>query len=485
MNRRFSTALALALAAAFPAAADPVTPQGAQRLAEVFQTYLGSYAGLVTVTPSGETYEVKVDPSHLISDLSAQGGSGSVTPMMLTLTDMGDGKWNVAQEGPFAVALDVPGIIKLDVSAENQTWSGVFDESLKAFETSKGEIIGLSLTEALTQPGKPEMNVSYKIEKMSVESSAKAGAAGGVDGTMQYAVSGLDETFTLPPSPQMPGPMDVNIKVESYTADGKVAAVRTAEILDLWAWFVAHPDEAAVKAEFGAMKDKLRAALPIFDNMILTGTMSNLTGTTPFGSLSADTAAVAIDVNGIKADGKLREQVALSGLKLPTDLMPIWVPPLLPDALTLDVTVDSFNLAAPAQILLDEMKPDEKLTPEVNTQLLQAFLPDGRVAVALGPSGVGSGMYDLSVTGNLSAGPAMPMPVGNALIEITGLDAVMDALQSAPPEVSQQAIPGIMMARGLAKPEGDDKYSWAIEMGEGGKVTVNGVDLSGMGGGAQ
>jgi hypothetical protein len=42
-----------------------------------------------------------------------------------------------------------------------------------------------------------------------------------------------------------------------------------------------------------------------------------------------------------------------------------------------------------------------------------------------------------------------------------------------------------MMARGLAKTEGDDSYSWAIEMGADGKISVNGMDMSAMGGGAQ
>jgi hypothetical protein len=107
------------------------------------------------------------------------------------------------------------------------------------------------------------------------------------------------------------------------------------------------------------------------------------------------------------------------------------------------------------------------------------------VHLNLAPTGISSDMYNVSVEGDIKAGPAMPMPVGSAFVKVTGLDAVMTALQSAPPEVSQQAIPGIMMARGMAKNDGPDSYSWDIQMGEGGKVTVNGVDMSGMGGGAQ
>lgn len=482
MARRISLALALALATAFPAGAETATPEGAQQLAETFKTYLGSYAGIVAVVPKGESYEVTVDPTDLMAGLKAQGASGAVMPVVLMLTDMGDGKWNVTQDGPLAVMVEMPGLLSLDIRAANQSWSGVYDENLKAFESSKGEVTGLTMNEVVTQPDQPEMKIVYAVDKATFESSAVASGAGGVDSTMTYALSGLNETFTLPASPEMPGPMDISIQIESYVADGKVAAMRSSELLDLWAWFVAHPDKAAAEADFSAMKAKIGAALPFFDKVSANGTMTNMTGTTPFGAFSADAAAIEVEVNGVKTDGKLREKIALSGLKLPTEVMPIWVPPLLPDAVTFDFTVDGFNLAAPAQILLDTMKPGEKLSPEVNARLMQALLPDGSVHVTVAPTGVSSDMYNLSLESDLKAGPAMPTPVGTAFIKVTGLDAVMSALQSAPPEVSQQAIPGIMMVRGLAKNDGPDSYSWAVEMGEDGKISVNGVDMSAMGG---
>ncbi len=482
MTRRFSLALALALSIAVPAGAEPATDAGAQKLIEAFTTYLGAYAGMVTVTPQGDTYEVKIDPTDLMAGLKAQGASGTVLPVVLMLADMGDGKWKVTQDGPFAIAMQMPGLISFDLKAANQSWSGVYDESLKAFESSKGEVTGLTMSEHVTQPGEPEMNVAYSIDKVTLESSSTAAASGGVDSAITYGISGLNETFTVPASPQMPTPMDITIQVESYVSDATVAAMRSSEVLDLWAWFVAHPDKAAVEADFDAMKDKLRAALPLFDAVTSTGTMTNLTGTTPFGALSAEAADITIEMNGVTADGRLREKIALTGLKLPTEVMPIWVPALLPDAMTLDFTVDSFNLAAPAQILLDTMKPGEKPSPEVNAQLMQAFMPDGLVHLTLAPTGISSAMYNLSVESDLRAGPALPVPVGTAFVKITGLDAVMTALQSAPPEVSQQAIPGMMMARGLAKNDGPDSYSWQIEMAEGGNISVNGMDMSAMGG---
>lgn len=482
MFDRYIFAAGLALAVG-PVWAAPATQEGADHLKSVFEAYLGQTEGVVTVTPNGEVYDLSLDPANLIAKTPEGGKGATVSSVEFQVADLGGGKWRVSQEGPADFNMLVPGMLDLRISAEDYNWSGVFDESLKAFETSAGKATGVNLTEAVTQPGQPTMNVAYTLDSIEIATSAVAGATGGIDGTMSYVVTGMTETFTLPPTPQMPAPMDVTITADSYTAEGTTTAVQTAALLELWAWFVAHPGEDAIKANFDEMKGKVGAALPFFDNIAATGTMNNLAVITPMGEVKAAAAEIVVDVNGAVADGKLRERIKLSGLQLPEEIMPAWVPPLLPESVTLDFTIDGFDLAAPAQILLAEMAPDTKPSPEMNQRMLQALLPAGTVDVALAETGAASGMYGLTVDGKMSVGPMTPMPIGNAVIRANGLDAVMQALQSAPPDVSQQAIPGIMMARGLAKQEGEDSYSWTVETTAAGQIMINGVDLSAMGGG--
>ena len=482
MFDKYLFAAGLALAAA-PAWAAPATQDGADHLKSVFEAYLGQTEGVVTVTPNGEAYTVSLDPANQIAKAPNGGKGATVSPIELQVAELGDGKWQVSQNGPVDFNMLVPGMLELRIAAEDYNWSGVFDESLKAFETSAGKATGVNLTEAVTQPGQPTMNVAYTVDSIKIATSAVAGATGGIDGTMSYVVTGMTETFTLPPTPQMPAPMDVTITADSYTAEGNTTAMRNAALLELWAWFVAHPGEDAIKANFDEMKGKVGAALPFFDNVRASGTMNNLAVITPMGEAKATAAEIVVDVNGAVADGKVRERIKLSGLQLPEELMPDWVPPLLPKTVTLDFTIDSFDLAAPAQILLAEMGPDGNSTPDMEQRMRMALIPAGTVDIALAETGASSDMYGLTVDGKMSVGPMTPMPVGNAVIRVNGLDAVMQALQSAPPEVSQQAIPGIMMARGLAKPEGEDSYSWTIEASATGQILVNGVDLSAMGGG--
>lgn len=485
MMRSFSLAFIAALSAAVPALAQTATPEGAAHLTEVLQTYLGKTEGVVTVTPSGEGYVVAIDPSKLIAAAGDAASGATVTAIDFEVAELGGGKWKVTQAGPASLTLNIPGALQLDVKAESYDWTGVFDETLKAFELSEGTVAGVTMHELITQPGQPAMKVSYVIDKGEFTGAATA-ATGGVDATAKYTLTGLTETFTVPPSEGMPMPMDVTITADSYVADSKIAAMRTGELLDIWAWFVAHPGEAAIKADFDAMKGALRTALPFFNSLTGTGVITNLKGTTPMGGFSAEKADVVFDLSGATADGKLHEKIALSGLKLPEEMMPAWVPALLPKDVTLDFTFDGFDLAAPAQILLDELKPDGKLSDDANARLMQALLPDGTFNTTVAPSNVTGNIYSLSLQGAVTAGPAAPMPAGSALLKATGLDAVMKALEAAPPEVSQQAIPVIMMARGMAKPEGADSYSWDVQMGADGKFTINGVDMSAMTGmGAQ
>lgn len=482
MFQRISFALALSLAAGPGLAA---TEDEASRLTALFQSYLGGREGLIRVTPDGDSYAVVIDASSLLAKAPNGGAGATVSAIELDLADLGDGKWQVSQEGPGSFSLHIPGALSIDLQAESYDWSGVFDEALMAFESQSGEVTGLTLRETIVQPAQPEMNVAYQIEKATFTGSSAANPAGAVDSGGRFEISGLTETFTVPPTPQMPVPMDVTITADSYVGDGTFSGLRVAQIVDLWATVAALPDKAAMEAEREMLTGKVGAALPFFDSLASTGTLTNTTVVSPMGAIRIASAEVTVDMNGVTADGKLHERIKLSGLDLSEAPVPVWAAPLLPESATLDFTLDGFDPAAAARVLLDAPKPDAEGADAVNAMVLAALLPNGTANLKLGPTGVTADSYSLVAEGAVAAGPMSPMPVGSVHVAATGLDAVLRSLETAPPEVSQSAIPGIMMARGLAKPEGEDSYSWAIELSPDGKILVNGVDMSMMAGGAQ
>ena len=89
----FTSASATALAA-------PATPEEAGRLTGVFQAYLGEEPGVVTVTPAGESYDVKIDFSPLIAKFKQPNISVEASPVVMQLTDHGGGRWLVTQDSP-------------------------------------------------------------------------------------------------------------------------------------------------------------------------------------------------------------------------------------------------------------------------------------------------------------------------------------------------------------------------------------------------
>ena len=59
----------------------------------------------------------------------------------------------------------------------------------------------------------------------------------------------------------------------------------------------------------------------------------------------------------------------------------------------------------------------------------------------------------------MTAGPGVA-PRGVATITMTGLQAVRDAVKSAPPDMGMQAAPVLGMAEGIAKKGADGALIW-------------------------
>ncbi|SPH24383.1 hypothetical protein DEA8626_03434 [Defluviimonas aquaemixtae] len=475
---RAGTALSLFIASG-PAFSEPATPEGATRLKELFQTYLGNTPDVITVTPGGENYRAVVDPNPFFALGAEAGLTGTVTPMTLTLTDQGGGKWGVEQDEPFALTIDVPDVFSLDLRIAQSRWSGVFDEALIAFEQAEAEISGMRLEETFAEPGGPKMSITYAIDEMSYVSRATAAMGGGVDATMDYKVSGIVETISSAPNPDMPIPVSATFTIDSYDAAGEVKGMRTQGLYALLSWFVAHPSEEEIEADLAGTSDAIAAALPIFEALHLSGTFDNLDVVTPFGAGGADAGRFDIDLNGVVGEGRLREMVALQGLRLPEELMPDWVPQLLPDEVTLDFAVSGFDLAAPAAMLLEAMAENKEPDDARQAEILRALLPDGKLHVTFGPAGAASDIYDVDIEAEIVAGPA-DEPAGSAFISAGGIEAVLEALNDAPDDVRQGAVPAIMMMRGIAKPEEGGRYSWDVEFAGEKKVLVNGIDLTAL-----
>ena len=472
------------VSASAPALAAAATAEEAQRLTGVFQTYLGTEPGVVTVTPSGEVYDVKIDFAPLIAKIKQPNFSAEVSPVVMTLTDQGGGKWLVTQDSPLSYSAKIPGQLDMAVKIGALKSSAVFDQNISAFTSSTYDIADVVFDETVTTPEAMTMHVAYNVKAMHYETASTAAGADAVDTTFHAAMSGLTETIGIPAGPPGGPPMNITVTAETGTQDGTIKGMKAQAIYRLIAWFVAHPSEEAIKAGQAELKSLVGAGLPLFENLTGTGALQNLSVTTPVGPFGIASLGFDLGVNGVVADGMLHEGIRADGLTLPPGLVPPFATDLVPQSFALDFKVSDFNLADPARMLLDmiDLTVARPTTPEENLKLLTALLPKGAVEISMGPGKVTAKLYDVDFEGRMTAGP-VGVPLGAATIRAKGLDDVMKALQAAPPEMIGKAMPAIIAAKGMAKTEADGSLSWKIENTISGTVLVNGIDVSKMGGG--
>ncbi len=149
-------------------------PEEAQRLTGVFQTYLGQEPGVVTVTPAGEAYDVKIDLAPLIAKIKQPNFSAEISPVVMKLTDQGGGKWLVTQDSPLSYSAKVPGQLEMTVKVGAMKGSAVFDQNVSAFTSSTYDIADFAVDETITTPEAMTMHVAYNVKAMHYETTSTA-----------------------------------------------------------------------------------------------------------------------------------------------------------------------------------------------------------------------------------------------------------------------------------------------------------------------
>jgi hypothetical protein len=477
----FAGAPALLLFGAVAQAA-PATPEGAAHLTAVLQTYLTRTPGLVRVLPAGEAYAVTVDFGSALARMPADVLTASVSPLNFEVVDQGGGIWAVTQDQSFAVSIVAPGEMEMTMRIGSVKAESLFNESLGAFASASFAFSDLSVQEAFHSPEmQGGVRVMAEVARGQYQASSTAATAGGVDTVAKFSAEALREVVTLQTRSFGNAPDEVTISAQTYTTETTVTGLRSGAIFQLVAWAMAQPSPEAVVASQPALRAALSAVMPLFETVTGTAQFSEVRVATPVGAFSADRLGIGLDLNGIVADAGIGESISVSGLRLPEGLLPGWAAALVPGDADLGFRVSGFDLAAPAKMLIgafDLEKPD-LIDPAIEEFLLEAFLPDGTVEVTLLPGRLASGLYEVQFQGSMTAG-ADTMPLGSARVVARGMDGAIAALSAAPEDVSRDAVPAMLLVKGMAKTEADGSLTWQIESAVPGQVLVNGIDVTAM-----
>lgn len=479
--RHFTLPLALTAALWGTTALAQATPKGAAELTTTLQTYLGATPGVVSVAPEGAAYGVKIDFTPLLAKLPPDAGTATISPLTFQLTDNGNDTWAYAQDQSFAFTLKSPGKADISLNIASLKSTGTFDEAIQSFSTSSTTVTDLQMKQQITEAAGTS-NVQYSVASTQYDTTAAAGANGGVDSNMTYSATGFSEVFDMPAGGEGMPPVTISLKADEYTGNGVVQGLRPDAIYKLVAFFVANPEAAAVAAKQGDLKTIVTEGLPLFDHLTAAAQMGGLSVETPIGPVAIATAKVDVEANGVVEKGLVREAFTLNGLVLPPGVVPDWATTLVPSDLSLDFALSRFNLDAPVRLFLQaaDLTKEPPVPAEVEQQLLAALMPEGVVDLTIAPGTTTAPDYTLGYNGTLSFGPQTTVPVGKATISLTGMDKVTATIQAAPPEVNQQFAPFLAMATGMAKPGDAGALVWELETTAAGGVLVNGTDLSAM-----
>jgi len=460
--------------------ANPATPEGADHLAQVFQTYLGAGAEVISVVAHGDVYDLTLNVQSVIALGQAAGLTGTVTPIALHLGDNGDGTWAVTLDQPISIDLSMPKSFDIKEEIASLSFVGTFDETLMGFTKSTSTFSGMTLVETIYPPeSTPPQTVQASIESGTLDSTGAAAAAGGMDFSATLTSHGLSETMTTPAIEGEPA-MPITLKADSLSETLSGNQFMGAEMLQLAVWLVAHPDPASKEADQAGLKAIFLAAMPFFGNLQANGKVSMLSVDTPMGAVGVQEMGFWVDMTGAVAQGKFREGFRISGVTLPAGLVPDWAAPLVPQSMTLDVQVTDFDLAAAVTAALSALDaPLATATgPEFDAKLQAALLPKGVVTITLNPGALTGAGYGLTYEGAMVLGPDMEAPTGTATVTLTGADALRAVLNAAPDDMKAEAMMGFGMAQGMAKAEGD-KLIWQIDAPTPGALSINGMAMMG------
>ena len=494
MRTRHLPFTASALAAVLGLAGAPVahaeaTPQEAARLQAVGETYFGGpppgEPGVVAVVPEGDHYRASLDLALLIRrlitsipDPKARDITIEAAPVSVALAPRDDGVWRFwdYRLGKFVFAFAGQ---RTELVTDGVTFETIFDPATGASPSMTGGFARISATSTAREPGKSlAITTENTAETIALEGSSRPTATPGVlDLAMQQTVATTRYVFgTTGGTAEGVPDMSLVLTRGRETDVIGLRGYRNAALLDLWAHLVAHHAPADFTTGQGALKAKLAAALPIFEEATQKVEAVDFSFESPFVIAKAEKAALDVDLAGVTREGRFGMAVAVAGFQAWSMFAPKWTQKLMPRDIALAGRVSGYDLATPISAFLDaaDFSAQPPLAPEQQARIAALFLPRGTVEVVLDGNHLVGPLYDVTLDGRLTAGPGGAK--GAVDVRARGLEKVAEHLATEKDDERARTMAGALaVARGFAERKGEDLV-WHFDF-EGSAVSVNGRPL--------
>lgn len=467
---------ALALVSASPAAAQEISPAGAESLQQRLTHYLPKDfvdAGLVTVKAASSFYELRLNPAVLLD--KAKENSVTVEglkPMMVYLRPQPEGTYRFESSNSLDIKGTLPDEGSFTYLIDTMKMDGIYDPEVLYFTSadwSAKRMVFTSMT--------PKQSVTASFGEASGRGTSEKKAPGIIDISSRSVMKAFSETVTGGPSGR------VDIGADTLDIDVSMDGARYKVFQDLVFFVLDNIKKDKLDTQDAAkLKELLRASLPVFDNLTETIKASNVTVGTDKGTFGADAVTYNIDMNGIGHSTRVGFGFGVEHPKPPVGVLPAEFAEALPERANFKVAVANLDLAGAVHYLIehaDFTKP-EPLTEEQNKEIGRIVLPNGAMTVEFEDVSAASPIYDVQISGKMTVYPdQQDRRSADITITMRDFDKTITYLQRNAGKVPQfgQASFGLLMMKGLARKGGGDAQIWDLTVGEDGKVLINGQPL--------
>lgn len=455
-----------------------VNEQGAKELRNVLTQSLSrdlARSGFVTVTPSGDQYEITYDLAKFFDKINSS--AFSVTgfkPLSLFAQPVEQGRWHLKGDNSFDVSVRSP-TSDASYSVASSSFEGIFDPSIEAMRSIDAKSSGIKFSTVGSGP-KSGQKVDFAIDSMSSSSTVTDGSeAGKVNLQSQGTMQRFSETVTAPNAPLF------NLSADSVDVKLAATGLPVKELRALVHFFIQHV-KAKQLSETGSAKfaELVRRALPVFGSLNETVTLNNMLVATDKGKVGVKTLDYGFKMDGLTKASNINFGLRAEHFTPDEGLIPPAYAAFLPETVDVQLGVPDINFDGLVDVALKAVAAGKR--PLSDETLKRTVFPGGRVVLQFPKISATSGMYDVEVSGEMKGSLQAHADYSlKATILARDFDKTVAAIQDAAktdPELNKVSF-GLLAVKGFAKTDPDGRLRWDVAVDENRTVTVNGQVMKG------
>jgi hypothetical protein len=471
-----SSSLAVALLWAFPvlAADKPPTPEGADALRALIAKYLpAAQAGatpLVTVKPDGAHYLVSADLSALNALLAETGISYDPAVITYQAIEQDDGNWRVSMDSLPRIGFhskDATGAIEL----ANFRSSALISPAIAWLLSGSANI-----DKGTFQVQNPKITQTIDFGPVQETIATNVGGDGSVSTQVKEEIAELGLKAAGAGDGDKESPVNFSGRAEKALISLGVDGFKSRKAFDLWGLLAAHParaDLATHEAELkGLLKELAAPGLKLDEGV----EAQKIVITASLGAIAVGDFKYQLGAANAGPQSAIDLSVSADGLSLPVGLLPPNAGALTPNKIDISAKLKGIDISAAANEWISDLSLQGEgplLSDDNAAKVEAAFISSGPVQIEFAPSHVVAPAVDADFTGLIRLDHNKPTAA--ITIHARSFDKTMAAVKDLGPDISAKAMPGLALAKGLAKSETDGSLSWLVELDAERSIKINGI----------